>query len=132
MVVGSNPATPTNQREVAQVGERGVRDAEVAGSIPVFPTNITRLEHCGWAVKFRLDVIVTGQTLTYKIFGALAQSGERLSGRQKVKGSIPLGSTKIRRITIQTVSMVCLLCLPVEGPDTSIKTGKNLARSSSG
>lgn len=28
-------------------------------------------------------------------FGALAQSGERLSGRQKVKGSIPLGSTKI-------------------------------------
>ena len=28
-------------------------------------------------------------------FGALAQSGERLSGRQKVKGSIPLGSTII-------------------------------------
>lgn len=32
-----------------------------------------------------------------KIFGALAQLGERLSGRQKVKGSIPLGSTKISR-----------------------------------
>ena len=30
-----------------------------------------------------------------KIFGALAQLGERLSGRQKVKGSIPLGSTNI-------------------------------------
>lgn len=28
------------QREVAQVGERGVRDAEVAGSIPVFPTSL--------------------------------------------------------------------------------------------
>jgi hypothetical protein len=28
-------------------------------------------------------------------FGALAQLGERLSGRQKVKGSIPLGSTKM-------------------------------------
>lgn len=45
------------------------------------------------AVKFRLDVIVIGNPhLTY--FGALAQLGERLSGRQKVKGSIPLGSTK--------------------------------------
>ena len=54
-----------------------------------------RLEHCGWAVKFRLDVIVTGQTLTQKIFGALAQMGEHLSGRQKVTGSIHVGSTKI-------------------------------------
>lgn len=29
------------------------------------------------------------------IFGALAQMGEHLSGRQKVTGSIPVGSTNI-------------------------------------
>ena len=38
---------------------------------------------------------MTGNPHLQDFFGALAQSGERLSGRQKVKGSIPLGSTKI-------------------------------------
>ena len=53
-----------------------------------------RLEHCGWAVLVRLSESDWSNP-PIKILGALAQMGEHLSGRQKVTGSIPVGSTKI-------------------------------------
>ena len=37
-------------------------------------------------------------------YGAIAQLGERLHGMQEVSGSIPLGSTSLRRAAAETAT----------------------------
>ena len=61
---------------------------------------MTRIRLCGAARPFAKGA--PGKSASIWNFGAVAQLGERCNGIAEVRGSIPLGSTKLHRKTRAT------------------------------
>lgn len=89
-VRGSIPLISTNKRARSSVGEHLTHIQEVAGSKPAAPTkNILDNIKKNYYTSKCLWVILCK-------LGELAQLGERLNGIQEVRGSTPLFSTKMK------------------------------------
>ena len=122
--VGVRPgAIISHSAEVAQLVERNLAKVEVAGSSPVFRSNVDQsmlkvredhgdvAEWLGTGLQNLLPRFNSGRRLQH-ISRALSSAGERFPDTEEVTGSIPVGPTPEDPLFIRgsLVSLYCIRC----------------------